>query len=153
TEIQAQEASRQRIELRNGQVLVGVIESESTSEVVVLDASGVRTTIPRAQIRSIRPLAEGQFYRTDPNYTRLFFAPTARTLSRGSGRISTSLVLPSVAYGFTGWLDGSVAASIPVSGLNGIISLNAKARVAGNDTRAFAVGASAAFPYGSEVDG
>ena len=49
-----------------------------------------------------RHFKDGEYYGTDPNYTRLFFAPTARALKKGAGYFADyELLFPGVAYGFT----------------------------------------------------
>ena len=113
--VAAQEVgTRQRVVLTGGREIVGTVVATS-DQTVVLDVEGLRTEIPRAQIVRIVDVT-GRFTRTDPNYTRLFITPTARTLSRGAGRVTTYLIFPSVAYGVTGNVDVSAAASIPVDG-------------------------------------
>ncbi len=49
-----------------------------------------------------RHFKDGEYYGSDPNQTRLFFAPTARALKKGSGYFAVyELILPGFAYGFT----------------------------------------------------
>lgn len=49
-----------------------------------------------------RHFKDGEYYGTDPNYTRLFFAPTGRALKKGAGYFADyELVFPGFAYGFT----------------------------------------------------
>ena len=44
-----------------------------------------------------RHFKDGEYYGTDPNYTRLFFAPTGRALKKGSGYFADyELVFPGV---------------------------------------------------------
>ena len=45
-----------------------------------------------------RHFKDGIYYATDPNYTRLFFAPTARALKKGSGYFADyELIFPGIA--------------------------------------------------------
>ena len=49
-----------------------------------------------------RHFKDGIYYATDPNYTRLFFAPTARALKKGAGYFADyELFFPGFAYGVT----------------------------------------------------
>jgi hypothetical protein len=141
--------TRQRVVLTGGRVIVGTVVATS-GEAVVLDVDGVRTEIPRAQIVRISDVT-GRFTRNDPNDTRLFITPTGRTLPRGAGRLTTYFVFPSVAYGVTGNLDVSAAASIPVDG-NGLVSATAKVGVVQREALALAAGASASTFYGDNSD-
>lgn len=89
-----------RIVLVDGSSIVGFIEREDEDEIVLRSAAGVVTTIPRAQVRSIEKLDGERYFRADPNRTRLFFAPTARSLEAGTGYVSFyEIVIPFVAYG------------------------------------------------------
>lgn len=104
--VQAQETRQPegtvRVVLVDGTVVVGTIVRETDDEVEVLTQAGVRTTIPRGQIRSITSIAGQRFSRLDPNRTRLFFAPTARPIERGTGYVADyELFFPYVAYGAT----------------------------------------------------
>jgi len=63
-------------------------------------------TLARSRIRSIGTangrLRDGEFWRDDPNLTRLFAAPTARTMPRGSGYVAAyELFFPFVAVAVT----------------------------------------------------
>ncbi len=81
-----------RIVLKDGSELVGVITRSDAEAVTIRTSSGVTATVPRAQIRRI--LREetlqigGTVVRRDPNRTRLFFAPTGRSLRRGQGYLA-----------------------------------------------------------------
>jgi hypothetical protein len=141
--------TRQRVELTGGRVIVGTVIA-STGESLVLDVEGVRTEIPRAQIVRFSAVT-GRFSRRDPNDTRLFVTPTGRTLPRGAGRLTTYFVFPSVAYGVTGNVDVSAAASIPVDG-SGLVSGTVKVGVLQRATTALAAGASASTFYGDNSD-
>ena len=55
----------------------------------------------------------GRFYRTDPNDSRLLFAPTGRNLQRGEGYFADYFVFfPTVAYGVTDFLALSGGVSL-----------------------------------------
>ena len=81
----------------------------------VLDASdpatfrlvaGIEIQVPHADVRSLSiaraRVRQGAFWRADPNRTRLFFGPTARTLPAGGGYFSVfELVMPFLSFGVT----------------------------------------------------
>lgn len=82
-----------------------------------------------------------QAQRLDPNGTRLFLSPTARTMPQGQGRFSDYMVFfPSVAYGFTDWFDASVGVSLLPGSSTQILTLNTKAQAYGGETVDVAVG-------------
>lgn len=79
--------------------------------------------------------------RLDPNGTRLFLSPTARTMPQGQGRFSDYMVFfPSVAYGFTNWLDASAGISILPGSSTQILTVNTKARAFSAENVDIAVG-------------
>ncbi len=89
-----------RIVLTDGSILIGLIERDDEAEIVLRSASGVVTTIPREQVKSLTTLDGERFFRTDPNGTRLFFAPTGRAVGAGAGYVAFYEVLvPFVAVG------------------------------------------------------
>ena len=149
----ADTAKTRRVTLRDGRTLVGRIAGETAEGVTVVDASGVRTTVPRDQIRRVSAPVTSRFARQDPNYTRLYFAPTARTLGQRSGRVTTYFfVMPSVAYGITDRVDVSGAAILPFDGAT-FVTANVKAGLVQTSRLSLAVGASAGVPFGADVDG
>ena len=86
-------------------------------------APGTRTLaggvveVDRAQILSLEPaigrVVAGQFWRADSNATRLLFAPTGRSLKKGSGYIGVyQFLLPFVQVGVTDSL--SIGAGTPL---------------------------------------
>jgi hypothetical protein len=85
--------------------------------VVFTTVGGIRVEIERSQIASLAE-AEGQavggeFWRADPNVSRLFFTATGRSLRRGEAYFGTHLiVLPFVAVGVTDWL--TIAGGAPL---------------------------------------
>jgi hypothetical protein len=101
----AQADSVTEVRLRDGSVLVGRIERETETSLVLVSPSGVRTEIPRAQVVSMRlvPLrASGEVWPEDENVSRLFFTSTGRALPKGEGYVSAYwLFLPFVGYGVT----------------------------------------------------
>lgn len=90
-----------------------------------------------------------QAQRLDPNGTRLFISPTARTMEQGQGRFSDYMVFfPSVAYGFTDWLDASAGVSVLPFSRSQLLSLNVKAQVYESGATTLAVGNLFATPVG-----
>ncbi len=141
--------ARHRVVLTDGRTLVGTVV-EVRADAVVLDVRGVRSEVLRTQIARVED--PGRFERVDPNGTRLFVSPTARTMPRGGLRVSTAyFVIPNVAYGVTGNLDASVTASIPVDG-TGLISGTLKFAPIQREGFALAVGAQAGTVYGDDFD-
>lgn len=105
SEAAAQHVEVQAVKLTNGTVHHGVV-TESGDSLVIELASGGRLALARSQVRSVTTvrgqIRDGDFWAQDLSDTRLFFAPTARTMRRGTGYISTYMViLPFVGYGLT----------------------------------------------------
>ena len=99
-----------RIILKDGSEVIGTIEAEDSSQVEFRTLSGVSMRIPRGQIKEHEQLAgvivASEYKRFDPNYTRLFFAPTARPLKQGQGYFSAyQIFFPFVAVGVTDFLS------------------------------------------------
>jgi hypothetical protein len=93
-----------RVILTDGSELVGLIVSEDSVSILFNTAGSIAVTIPKNQVK-IRELLSGrieggQYVRPDPNYTRLFFAPTARALKSGQGYFSAyQIFFPFLAVG------------------------------------------------------
>ena len=101
----AQDAGYSQVDLRDGGSLFGrVIETGERVRIVV--AAGDTLDLPRSQVERIREvrgeMVDGQFMRADPNETRLFFGPTARTLPAGDAYLGVfELFMPFLAIGVT----------------------------------------------------
>jgi hypothetical protein len=94
------------ISLKDGTTLTGKIVREDEVSLKVVTPADLEVEVPRSSIVSIKPLrgrmVEGKFYRFDPNYSRLMFAPTGRPLRKGEGYFFDTYVLfPGVAWGLT----------------------------------------------------
>lgn len=104
------------IRLKDGSVLIGRVQSQSETEVVLITRSGARVEIPRAEIVSMRGVSlrpNGEAWVEDPNGSRLFFSSTGRGLPKGEGYISSFwLFFPFVGYGVTDWF--TIAGGTPV---------------------------------------
>lgn len=102
----AKDVSLFEMVLRDGSRAFGTIERETEEEVVFRTHAGALVTAKRAEIALLRRVAgrieEGEFYRADTQRTRLFFAPTARSLGRGQVSLGVYQILaPFVQVGVT----------------------------------------------------
>ena len=105
------------IRLLDGSVLFARVTAVEGETIVLVTLVGVRIEVERSQIRTARPaegrVVGGEFWREDPNSSRLFFSATGRTLRRGEAYIGTYiLVLPFFAIGLTDRI--TLAAGAPV---------------------------------------
>lgn len=106
---QAAETAEQRVtelRLKDGSILYGAIQLDQPVRVVFKTISGVEVDVKRADIASIRSargrVVAGEFRPSDPNSTRMLFAPTARSLAKGEGYIAVyEFLLPFVQVGVT----------------------------------------------------
>ncbi len=93
-----------RIELSGGSVLIGTIVYEDSTSITLNLLSNNETTINKEMIinREIvsSNIQNGQYWREDPNSTRLFFGPTGRGLKSGEGYFSIyEIFFPMLAVG------------------------------------------------------
>jgi hypothetical protein len=92
------------LHLSDGSDVTGRVVAADDSSLTLLTFAGARVTVPRRSIVSWRPqagrvTAQG-FQRSDASSSRLFFAPTARTLPGGSGYFTDYyIVFPTVGFG------------------------------------------------------
>ena len=92
--------------LKDGSRLYGTIEQEDDTRIVFRSVGGVVITAPRADVQSLRVVAgtltAGEFRPGDPNATRLFFGPTARSLPKGRTYFGVyEFLMPFVQIGVT----------------------------------------------------
>ena len=78
------------LQLTDGSTLTGQVVAVDDSSCTLVTAAGLRVVVPRRLVTlwrlEVRPAVPGaRFGPPDPNRTRLFLAPTARTLARGDG--------------------------------------------------------------------
>lgn len=146
----AQHIEVQAVKLTNGTTYHGRV-TESGDSLSIALASGGTLTLARAQVRSVTTvrgqMRDGDFWAQDLNETRLFFAPTARTLPRGAGYVSTyMIVLPFVGYGVTDAITLSGGVLPFLGGGAPVVGYAApKVRVLATETMQAAVGALAFF--------
>jgi hypothetical protein len=96
----------QEVRLVDGSSFFGQITAVDADRITLVTTTGVRLELMRGQIQMIRAargrMVEGRFWRDDPNKTRLFFAPTGRSLRAGEGYFGVyELFIPFVSYGVT----------------------------------------------------
>jgi hypothetical protein len=97
------------VRLTNGESYVGQVVEATADSIVLRTVTGTRIQFSRAQVARARvargTVRSGSFWAEDPNTTRLFFSPTARTLPQGGGYFGVyELFIPFVTYGITDWL-------------------------------------------------
>lgn len=96
----------QELVLRDGSRAFGRVERVEGGRVTFRTTSGVVMEVTAEQIVTLRPVAgrvvDGRFWPADPNRTRLFFAPTGRSLRRGAAYLGVyEILLPFVQIGIT----------------------------------------------------
>lgn len=94
------------VRLADGSTLYGRIVEVEGDRIVLQTQAGARVELERAQIRSLAPvrgrIREGEVWMDDPHATRLFFAPTGRSLPAGEGYFGVyELFFPFLTYGIT----------------------------------------------------
>ena len=92
--------------LRDGTRAYGRVEGVDGEVVTFMTTAGAAIRVQAAEVVSIHPangrVVAGEFRRADPNPTRLFFGPTARSLKQGTGYAGVyEIVLPFVQVGVT----------------------------------------------------
>jgi hypothetical protein len=92
--------------LNDGSKLFGRIELADETKIVFRTLAGAQVTVPLTKIASIKNVAgtirNREFLPPDPNTTRLFFAPTGRSLRRGQVYLGVyEFVMPFVQVGVT----------------------------------------------------
>lgn len=103
--------------LKDGSRLFGRIERETDQEVVFRTQSGATITAPRQEIVSLKlvkgRVERGEFVRTDMHRSRLFFAPTGRSLEKGQVSVGVfEFMAPFVQIGVTD--DFSIGGGTPL---------------------------------------
>lgn len=87
SDVEVDSSKTVEIELRNNSTLTGTIVSVSDNELELQQEDG-RTFIRLSRIRAIHDLnttRKGTRWFSNPNYSRLFFSPTAQPLQKGNG--------------------------------------------------------------------
>jgi hypothetical protein len=96
----------QELVLKDGSRGYGRVERVVDGVVFFRTASGAVIEVASAEVVAIRradgTMRDGEFWRADPNATRLFFAPTGRSLRRAEGYFGVyEVMLPFVQVGIT----------------------------------------------------
>lgn len=105
------------LRLGNGSRVYGVVVEDDGERIVFESVDGTRLELNRhlARLTPARGrVVGGEFWPEDRNATRLFFAPTGRTLGAGEGYAGVFLILPFVGYGATS--DLTLAGGLPPVG-------------------------------------
>jgi hypothetical protein len=107
----------QELELNDGSSVIGRVESVGEGRFVFRTTSGVEMTVDVTAVRSLKPvtgrIVSGELWREDPNPTRLFFAPTGRSLKQGEAYFGVyEILLPFVQVGVTDRI--SIGAGTPL---------------------------------------
>jgi hypothetical protein len=93
------------IELKDGSVLIGSITVSDEDTITLKMTSGSLIRVDRDQIVEISYIT-AKSPMTDPNSSRLFFAPTGRTMKQGDGYFSVAeIFFPMVGYGVTDYIS------------------------------------------------
>lgn len=92
--------------LADGSTLTGRILGEEDGIIQLELLTGDVIQLRRARLQDIRTfegrVVRGKVWRPDPNATRLFFAPTGRSLGQGQGYLSVyEVIMPFLAVGVT----------------------------------------------------
>ena len=106
-----------RITMQDGSELVGNIVDENDEKIWFITHSGLELSIDRAKVVEIEAVKgswkKGKFTIEDPNTTRLFFAPSAKTLEKGAGYFSIyEIFFPMLAIGITDFFTFSGGMSL-----------------------------------------
>lgn len=106
-----------QVRLTDGTTVVGRMESRTADRIVIVTLAGVRVELLATQAKEVTPIAgrvvDGVYWPQDPNPSRLFFAPTARSVGQGSGYAGVfQVLLPFVAYGVTDRV--TLAGGVPI---------------------------------------
>ncbi len=106
---QSDSAQVYRLVLPDGISVRGTIVVQTSDSLTFKTLSGVTIRVAQSGVVRLEAIegdtASGPFFMEDPNRTRLFFSPTARTLPKGKGYFSVyELFFPMIAYGPTDWM-------------------------------------------------
>lgn len=98
------------LRLKDGSLVYGWVQADTPDQVVIRTIGGAIVSVERANVASLQPargqVTAGEFRPADSNPTRLLFAPTARSLKKGSGYIGVyEFLLPFVQVGITNRLS------------------------------------------------
>ena len=135
------------VHIVDGTKLTGRIVGQDDAGILLITPARLEIRIPLTSIVSIEALrgrvVEGVVLRSDPNYSRLMFAPTGSPLKAGEGYFSDYYVFfPGVSYGITDQVSMTAGLSI-IPGIaidKQLITLAPKVGFRLSETRAVSTG-------------
>ena len=109
--------SEKKIVLCDGNEIMGTLVRARRDTLIFKTLGGLHFEIPDSSIEKVAALrgtiGQGRWAKTDPNQSRLFFAPTARKLKPGSGYFADYYVFfPTLAVGVLDFLSISGGMSL-----------------------------------------
>ena len=110
-EVAQPEKMLSRIEMKEGNFIIGTIISETNDEITVETTTMGTVNIKRSDIKSIQKLdasriKKGEYWFPNSNSTRYLFGPTGRNLEKGEGYFQNILIFfNSANYGITDWFS------------------------------------------------
>lgn len=112
-----------RIKLTDGSTIVGDIIEEDEKTIIIRTLSNLEIKVPKENITEREiikgQIEKGEFWRDDPNQTRMFFTSTGKGLKQGHGYFSVyEIFFPFVAVGITDWFTLAGGMSL-IPGLDG----------------------------------
>ena len=127
------------LELIDGSVIRGQIESIDAKSIVIVTKLAGRLTIERANVREIRRSVDGVVPATrlfaDPDYNTVMLTPTPETLDAGDMYFRNfELFLINVGYSPSDAVDLSAGTFIPITGNFVFGTLGAKVRLLSRET-------------------
>lgn len=147
--------SATEVRLKDGSVLIGRVESETATQVVLITRSGARVEIPRGEIVSMRRIllrGNGEAWAPDANGSRLFFSATGRPVPKGEGYVSAFwLFFPFVGYGVTDRFTIAGGTPIVPGAIGRVFYLAPKYTVLNRGNTSFSVG-TLSFFVTEEID-
>ena len=110
-------SENKKLILRDGSQIIGTLKQVRSDTLIIQTLGGIVIEVPDANIAKVEnirgEIIEGRVYRTDPNQSRLFFAPTGRPLSQGHGYFADYfLFFPTVAYGISDFFSFGAGISL-----------------------------------------
>jgi hypothetical protein len=133
------------VRLADGSEVVGRVRAANDSAITLLTAGGIVMQIPSRNVvgwtRVHGEFAGGTFRSFDPNVSRLFFAPTGRTLPAGNGYFADYyLFFPILAFGVTDRVTVAGGASLIPGATEQLIYFTGKVGVVRSPNINIAVG-------------
>ena len=146
------------LRLRDRSTVAGRLVRQTPDSIEITTATG-RMTFARSAVASVKlisnaELHDGQYWPSDPHYTRLFFGPTGRTLEKGEGYFSdTEIFLLNTSWGISDhFMLGGGMSIFPSSDLtNNVFYVTPKVLLKGGER--FNVSAGALIGFAGHANG